>query len=194
MYGLTVGNFDVSETVGVVLFALGVGFLIASLRIFWQFIYYLRLRSTALVTWPREKPPFYGWLLAFGVVAGVLVFVKLVVQQRPPPQAFGEGMMLVYYAYALPLKHRIGQGLYASGIWCDSGFVTYQAIGGLSWREDSKITLMVINRVRKLALSLAVPQVHYGEVRRLLRDKIETHDIAFSGKTFDLGTDEREFI
>ena len=53
---------------------------------------------------------------------------------------------------------------------------------------------MIINRVRKLALSLAVPQIHYGEVRRLLRDKIETHDIAFSGKTFDLGTGEREFI
>ena len=194
MYGLTVGDFDVSETVGVVLFALGVGFLIASLRIFWQFIYYLRLRSTALVTWPREKPQFYGWLLAFGVVAGVLVFIKLVIQQRPPTQALGEGMMFVYYAYALPLKQRIGQGLYASGIWCDRGFVAYQAIGGLSWREDSKITLMIINRVRRLALSLAVPQIHYGEVRRLLRDKIETHDIAFSGKTFDLGTDEREFI
>ena len=194
MYGLIVGDFDLSETVGVVLFALGVGFLIASLRIFWQFIYYLRLRSTALVTWPRERPPFYGWLLAFGVVAGVLVFIKLVVQQRPPTQALGEGMMFVYYAYALPLKQRIGQGLYASGIWCDRGFVAYQAIGGLSWREDSKITLMIINRVRRLALSLAVPQIHYGEVRRLLRDKIETHDIAFSGKTFDLGTDEREFI
>ena len=194
MYGLTVGDFDVSETVGVVLFALGIGFFIANLRIFWQFFYYLRLRSTALVTWPREKPQFYGWLLAFGVVAGVLVFIKLVVQQRPPTQALGEGMMLVYYAYALPLKQRIGQGLYASGIWCDRGFVAYEAIGGLSWREDSKITLMIINPVRKLALSLAVPQIHYGEVRRLLRDKIETHDIAFSGKTFNLGTDEREFI
>ena len=194
MYGLIVGDFDLSETVGVVLFALGIGFLIANLCIFWQFFYYLRLRSTALVTWPREKPQFYGWLLAFGVVAGVLVFIKLVIQQRPPTQALGEGMMFVYYAYALPLKQRIGQGLYASGIWCDRGFVAYQAIGGLSWREDSKITLMIINRVRKLALSLAVPQIHYGEVRRLLRDKIETHDIAFSGKTFDLGTDEREFI
>lgn len=194
MYGLTVGDFDVSSTVGVVLFALGIGFLIANLRIFWQFFCYLRLRSTALVTWPGEKPPFYGWLLAFGVVAGVLVFIKLIVQQQPPIRALGEGMMLVYYAYALPLKQRIGRGLYASGIWCDGGFVAYQTIGGLSWREDSQITLMIINRVRALALSLTVPQIYYGEVRRLLRDKIATHDIPFSGKTFDLGTDEREFI
>ena len=187
-------DFDIAQTAGTVLFVLGIGFLIANLRIFWQFFCYIRLRSTALVTWSREKPPFYGWLLAFGVVAGVLVFIKLIVQQRPPVQALGEGMMLVYYAYALPLKQRIGQGLYAGGIWCDSGFVPYQTIGGLSWREDSGITLMIINRVRTLASSLTVPQIHYGEVRRLLRDKIATHDIPFSGKTFDLGTDERDFI
>lgn len=97
------GDFDVSSTVDVVLFALGIGFLIANLRIFWQFFCYIRLRSTALVTWPSEKPPFYGWLLAFGVVAGVLVFIKLIGQQQPPIRALGEGMMLVYYAYALPL-------------------------------------------------------------------------------------------
>jgi len=36
MYGLTVGGFDVSSTVDVVLFVLGIGFLIANLRIFWQ--------------------------------------------------------------------------------------------------------------------------------------------------------------
>lgn len=55
------------------------------------------------MTWPSEKPPFYGWLLAFGVVAGVLVFIKLIGQQQPPIRVLGEGMMLVYYAYALPL-------------------------------------------------------------------------------------------
>ena len=62
------------------------------------------------MTWPSEKPPLYGWLLALGVVAGVLVFIKLVVQQQPPQRAFGEGMMLLYYAYAVPLRVRIGAG------------------------------------------------------------------------------------
>ena len=41
---------------------------------------------------------------------------------------------------------------------------------------------------------LGVPQEHYGEVRRLLRDKIAAHDIHFTGKGFDLGTDERELV
>ena len=146
------------------------------------------------MTWPSEKPPLYGWLLALGVVAGVLVFIKLVVQQQPPQRAFGEGMMLLYYAYAVPLRVRIGRGLYAGGIWSDSGYVPYSKIGGLSWREESTITLVIIYRLRSLARRLTVPQAHYGEVRRLLRDKIAAHDIHFTGKALDLGGDHRDVV
>ncbi len=146
------------------------------------------------MTWPSEKPPLYGWLLALGVVAGVLVFIKLVVQQQPPQRAFGEGMMLLYYAYAVPLRVRIGRGLYAGGIWSDSGYVPYSKIGGLSWREESTITLVIIYRLRSLARRLTVPQAHYGEVRRLLRDKIAAHDIHFTGRALDLGADQRDVI
>lgn len=188
------GDIDVPRAVGVALFALGVGFLVANLRILGQFVRYRRLRASALVTWPSEKPPLYGWLLALGVVAGVLVFIKLVVQQQPPQRAFGEGMMLLYYAYAVPLRVRIGRGLYAGGIWSDSGYVPYSKIGGLSWREESTITLVIIYRLRSLARRLTVPQAHYGEVRRLLRDKIAAHDIHFTGKALDLGADQRDVI
>ena len=146
------------------------------------------------MTWPSEKPPLYGWLLALGVAAGVLVFVKLVVQQQPPQRAFGEGMMLLYYAYAVPLRLRIGRGLYAGGIWSDSGYVPYSKIGGLSWREGATITLVIIYRLRSLARRLTVPRIHYGEVRRLLRDKIAAHDIHFTGKTLDLGADQRDLV
>ena len=146
------------------------------------------------MTWPGEKPPLYGWLMALGLVAGVLVFVKLVVQQQPPQRAFGEGMMLLYYACAVPLRVRIGRGLYAGGIWSDGGYVPYSRIGGLSWREGATITLVIIYRLRSLARRLTVPHAHYGEVRRLLRDKIAAHDIHFTGKTLDLGTDQRDLV
>ena len=128
------------------------------------------------------------------MVAGVLVFVKLVVQQQPPQRAFGEGMMLIYYAYAVPLRVRIGRGLYAGGIWADGGYVPYSKIGGLSWREGATITLVIIYRLRSLARRLTVPQAHYGEVRRLLRDRIAAHDIHFTGKTLDLGGDQRDVV
>ena len=176
------------------LFLLGVGFLVANLRLLARFVRFWTLRSSALLTWPGRRPSVYGVSLAFGVLFGVLVFVKIAVQQRALLDAFGEGMMFIYYAYAFPLSLKIGRGLYEDGIWSDRGFVPYRHIGGLSWREGKELTLVLIHRVRHLVRHLDVPQEHYGEVRRLLRDKIAAHDIHFTGKGFDLGTDEREVV
>ena len=176
------------------LFLLGVGFLVANLRLLARSVRFWTLRSSALLTWSGRRPSFYGISLAFGVLFGVLVFVKLAVQQRAPLDAFGEGMMFIYYAYAFPLSLKIGRGLYHDGIWSDRGFVPYGHIGGLTWREGPELTLVLIHRVRNLVRHLDVPQEHYGEVRRLLRDKIAAHDIHFTGKGFDLGTDERELV
>ena len=176
------------------LFALGVGFLFANVRLLARFVRFWTLRSSAVLTWPARRPTAYGISLAFGLLFGVLLFVKLAVQQRPPADAFGEVMMFIYYAYAFPLSLKIGRGLYADGIWSERGFVPYGQIGGLSWREGAELTLVLINRVRNLVRYLEVPQEHYGEVRRLLRDKIAAHDIQFTGKGFDLGTDDRELV
>ena len=176
------------------LFVLGVGFLIANLRLLARSLRFWTLRSSALLTWPGRRPSFYGISLAFGVLFGVLVFVKIAVQQRALLDAFGEGMMFIYYAYAFPLSLKIGRGFYRDGIWSDKGFVPYGDIGGLSWREGPELTLVLIHRVRNVVRHLDVPQQHYGEVRRLLRDRIAAHDIHFSGKGFDLGTDERELV
>ena len=66
--------FDTAAAVRLVLIGLGVGFLVADLRIVLRFVRFLRLRSTALVTWPGRKPPYYGFLLALGVIFGGLVF------------------------------------------------------------------------------------------------------------------------
>ena len=187
-------EIELSNALGVALFAMGIGFLIANLRLLVQAVKHWRIRRSALVTWSGAKPPYYGVLLALGVVLGALVFFRLVIQRRPPMSAFGEGMMFVYYAYAFPMSFRLGRGLYEDGIWSESGFVPYAEIGGLSWREEREITLVVIYRMRSLARLLTVPQKHYGEVRRVLRDKIASHDIHFTLKSFDLGTDERDVV
>ena len=60
--------------------------------------------------------------------------------------------------------------------------------------EDPDITLVIIYRLRSLARRPWVPQRHYGEVRRRLLDKITTHDLHFTMKSFDLGGDEREVV
>jgi hypothetical protein len=177
------------------LIVLGAGFLLANLRLGLQFVRFLRLRRTAELTWPGRRPPYYGLALAMAVVLGVLVFVKLIVQQRPLLDVFGETMMFVYYGYLVPLSVRIGRGFYADGVWSEAGFVPYSQIGGLSWREGDNPTLMVIPRMKKLAKPLVVPARHYAATRRLLRDKIAQHAIRYSGGLFDLGRhDERDDV
>lgn len=177
------------------LFVLGVGFFCANVRLLAQFIRFLKLRSSALLTWPGRRPPFYGLLLALGAVLGLLVIYKLTVLGHHPTQVFGESMMMVYYGYALPLSLRIGRGFYADGIWADGGFIRYQNIGGLAWREEEQITLVMIFRMRAFARRLVVPESCYAAARRLLRDKIAAHDIHFTGKSLDLGMhDERDDV
>ena len=178
-----------------VLFVLGVGFFLANLRLLFQFLKFLRIRSSALLTWPGSKPPFYRLLLVLGAVLSLLIVYKLAVLRQHPKQVFGETMMLLYYAYALPLSLRIGRGFYEDGIWADGGFMPYSSIGGLTWREDDQITLVMMHRMRAFARRLVVPDSYYGAARRLLRDKIAAHDIHFTGKTLDLGLhDERDDV
>jgi hypothetical protein len=176
-------------------FLLGVGFLVANLRIVLQILRFLRIRSSALLTWPGATPPFYGLMLAVGATLAVLIVYKLVVLRLPPTHVFGESMMLLYYACAMPLSLKIGRGFYEDGIWADNGFVPYSEIGGLTWREGDQLTLVLMYRMRSVARRLVVPDIHYGAARRLLRDKIATHDIHFTGKTLDLGLhDERDAL
>jgi hypothetical protein len=178
-----------------VLFVLGVGFFIANLRLLLQFIRFLTLRSSALLTWPGRRPPFYGLLLAIGMILGMLIIYKLVILRQHPTDVFGESMMMLYYGYAVPLSLRIGRGFYEEGIWADGGFIRYSNIGGLTWREGEPLTLVMMHRVRAFARRLVVPDSYYGAARRLLRDKIAAHDIHFTGKSLDLGLhDERDDV
>ena len=150
------------------------------------------LGVTAFFLAGLTAPLLGGWSAWFvlGAVLAVLIVYKLTVLHTHPSQVFGETMMLVYYAYALPLSLRIGRGFYEDGIWADGGYIPYSRIGGMSWREGEEITLVLIYRMRAFARALVVPTSYYGAARRLLRDKIAAHDIHFTGKALDLGEDD----
>jgi hypothetical protein len=172
------------------LILIGAGFLVANARLFLQYLQYRRLRPSALLTWPSPRPRNYLLSLGLGVTCGLLVINKLLYFRYP----FGEGMMFLYFSLMTPLTQRIGRGFYADGIWADSGFIPYNEVGGISWREaEHAVSLIVISRLRSLARRLAVPLEHYGAARRLLRDKIGEHAIHFTGTGLDLGAhDERD--
>ena len=174
-----------------VLLTLGAGFLVANTRLLIEYMRYRRRRPGALLVWPSRRPTNYGMSLAIGVVLGFLVFFKLFYVRR---QAYGETMMFLYYAYMLPLSLRITRGFYANGIWTDTDFISYDAVGGITWREgEPEETLIVVSRLRNLARRLTVPGDKYGAARRILRDKIGEHAIHFTGTGLDLGVhDERD--
>jgi hypothetical protein len=171
-----------------VLLALGVGFLIANVRLALELVRWARRRRAALVVWPARKPPLYGLSLTIGMMLGLLILLKAYLALRQSTtlagwfrvfgwSAFGELMMFVYFGYMLPLSTRIARGLYEEGIWTDSVFMSYQQIGGITWREGENPTLAIIPRDRTLARRLVVPASALAEVRRVLRDKISSHAI-----------------
>jgi hypothetical protein len=175
------------------LIVLGFGFLVANARILAAYWTYRRRRGRALLTWPGGRPTHFALQLAIAVALGALAVYKIVFLHR---QAFGEGMMFLYYAYVLPLGRRIGRGFYEDGIWADSAFIPYEEVGGVSWREGkTQATLIVISRLRNLARRLVVPGDKYGAARRVLRDQIAAHTIQFSGTSLALlDHDEREDV
>ena len=180
------------EVLGQVLFALGVGFLIANLLKALEIGRWWRRRSTALLVWPGPKPPYYGLMLGIAVMIGILILIKAYQVSRGYTRvaewlplfgrhAFGELMMFVYYGYMLPFSTRIKRGLYADGVWTDTAFMPYRQIGGISWRQTDPPILVVISSSKMLARHLTVPGQVLGEVRRVLRDKIATHAIEMDG-------------
>lgn len=171
-----------------VLFLFGIGFLAANVKVITDLLRFRARRTTALLVWQNPKPRYYGFTLALGVVLGLLVAFKIFVQRRPPDQLFGEVMMFVYYGYAFPLSTRIARGFYRDGVWADGGFMRWGQISAVSWKEEGTVTLVLISHFRNIARRLEVPGHLYGQARRLLRDKVKTHDIHIGGAGLDLGS------
>lgn len=187
-----------------ILLLLGAGFLVANLRTALDFLRFLRRRSSALLVWRPAKPRYYAVLIAIGVMMGFLVAynynlwrlsIRAGRDVAVTRQLFGEGMMFLYYTVALAMRQAIARGFYADGIWADGGFMPYRKIGAVSWREGPDITLVMTAGMRPFARRLVVPRNVYGAARRLLRDKIEAHDITFVQTGLDLGLgDERDKV
>ena len=173
----------------------GLGFLIANIRLGALLWAYRRRVRSALLVWQGEKPKYYSFSLALGVVLGILLIIEAFVLRRSPRSIFGEAMMFIYYGYMFPLSTRIRRGFYGEGIWSDSGFMNWSEISAVSWKEEPTLTLVLISHVQSIARRLDVPGHLYGQARRLLRDRIQTNDIHMGGAGLDLGArDDRDSI
>lgn len=171
-----------------ILLVLGVGFLIANIRMGVELVRWRRRRVGSVITWAGKKPPHYGLSLGIGMMLGLLILLKAYLALARSTtlsewfsvfgqSAFGELMMFVYFGYMLPLSTRITRGLYAEGIWTDTGFMPYDQVGGIKWKEGNPATLVIISRLKAVARALEVPARYIAEVRRVLRDQISAHAI-----------------
>jgi len=185
----------IEDLLSQLLLVLGVGFLVANLRIVSALVRYARLRRSAIVVWEGHRPPYYSAVILLAIALALILIVKLVLQRRPPMAALGEMMMFAYYAFLLPASLRISRGFYEHGVWLEGGYLPYARIGGIAWREETDITLLLVPKNRRVVRRLIVPREHYAEARRILRDRIAEHEIHFAGSTLSLeGHDEREDV
>jgi hypothetical protein len=178
------------------LFLFGVGFFAANLKVGSDLLRYQRRKRSALLIWQNPKPRYYHFSLALGAVLVCLFAFKLFIQHREMKTLLGEAMMSVYYVFAVPLSSRIARGFYQDGVWSDTGFMPWAQISAVSWKEEGGITLLVlVSHLKSMARHVQVPGHLYGQARRLLRDKVQAHDIHIGGAGLDLGSrDEKDTI
>jgi hypothetical protein len=171
------------------LFFFGVGFFVANVKVGTDLLRYQRRKRSALLIWQNPNPRYYHFSLALGFVLVGLFAFKLFVQHRQMQTLLGEAMMSVYYVFALPLSTRIARGFYQDGVWSDTGFMRWNQISAVSWKEEGGVTLLVlVSHLKSIARHVQVPGHLYGQARRLLRDKVAAHDIHIGGAGLGLGS------
>ncbi|PYQ03101.1 MAG: hypothetical protein DMF82_14065 [Acidobacteria bacterium] len=132
---------------------------------------FLKVRPTALLTWPVRRPAHFPFLLALGAIAAALAVINSTMN-RPFHHVYSQGVMAVYFTVMVPLSARIQLGLYRDGVWADAGFLPYEKIARMAFREVPEIVLIMVPRGRSGAFRLPVPSSEYGAVRKILEDKI----------------------
>jgi hypothetical protein len=132
---------------------------------------FVKVRPTALITWPVRRPMFFPFQIALGVVAAAVTVINSTLG-RPLHHVYSQGVMAVYFLVMVPLMARIPLGLYRDGVWADVGLLRYENIGRIAIRETPEIVLLLVPRGRSRALRLGVPSSEYGAVRKILEDKI----------------------
>jgi len=157
----------------VVLLGLAVYFSVAVARTLAGYLLFLKVRPTALLTWPGRRPAHFPLLIVLGFVAAALTVINGTLD-RPFHHVYSQGVMAVYFTVMVPLSLKIQPGLYRDGVWADAGFLPYGKIGRMAFRETPEIVLILVPRGRSGPFRLPVPSSEYGAVRKILEEKIRT--------------------
>jgi hypothetical protein len=152
---------------------LGVYFAVLLVRGSLGYLRFRRVRPTALLTWPVARPAYLRSLVALGVVNVILTILNGFLH-RPVHHVVSLGLMALYFVLMVPLASRIELGLYRDGVWADAGFLPYEGIGRMAFRETPEIVLVLLPRRGSGSFRLPVPPGEYGAVRKLLEEKMRS--------------------
>ena len=139
---------------------------------------FLKVRPTALITWPVRRPMFFPFQIALGVVAAAVTVINSTLG-RPLHHVYSQGVMALYFILMVPLSLRIRLGFYRDGVWADAGFLPYEQIGRLAFVESPQIVLVLLPRGSSSgSFKLPVPPSEYGAVRKVLEEKIRANVVS----------------
>jgi hypothetical protein len=158
------------QIVSLGLLGLGIYFTVQLVRGLLGYRRYLRVVPTAVATWPAPRQPLTRWLVALGAVGGAVALLNAWLQ-RPPHHVYGLAVMSAYFVVMVPLATRIRLGLYRDGIWADAGFIRWEEIARVAFRETPEVVLLLLPRTGRGSFRLPVPPGEYGTVRKLLAEK-----------------------
>jgi hypothetical protein len=159
------------------LLGLGVYFSVLLVRGFAGYLRFRRVRPTAVLTWPARRPAHFPLLLLLGLVSAALAVIHGFLA-LPFHHVYSQAVMALYFMLMVPLSGRIHLGLYRDGVWADTGFLPYQSIARMSFRETPpgpEVVLILLPRGRSGSFRLPVPRGEYGAVRKVLEEKVRAH-------------------
>ena len=133
------------------------------------YLRFRRMRATALLTWPVRRSLHFAMVLGLVSLAVAMLNTTL---DRPFLHLYGQYATAAYFILMVPLSARIRLGLYRDGVWADAGFLPWERIGRMAFREQPEIVLLLLPKGRARSLRLPVPREEYGAVRKLLEEKV----------------------
>jgi hypothetical protein len=167
------------------LLAVAAYFSILILRGLVGYVRFRRARNAALVTWPGRRPANFPALLLLGAMAAASALLNTYLD-HPFHEVYSQLSIAFYFIGILPLLTRIPMGFYGDGIWAEGGFLPYNRIRRLAFREGPDLVLLLLPWGGGAAFRLQVPPGEYGAVRRVLGDKIRAHVMNLEGSILGL--------
>ena len=164
------------QVVSLGLLGLGVYFTVQLIRGLLGYRRYLRVRPSAVATWPAPRQAITLWLVALGAFGGVVALLNAWLQ-RPPHHVYGLAVMSAYFVVMVPLATTIRLGVYRGGIWADAGFIRWEGIARVAFRETPEVVLSLLPRSGRGAFPLPVPPEEYGAVRKVLAERSRTGEL-----------------